>query len=75
MCSSISQDHSLSPFNIDQESMCKLLRNHHVRPDFVDAMFSFGDKKATPAEGPGSLVFRSINERSLGSSPIPLRPS
>jgi hypothetical protein len=74
ICSSISQDHSLSPFNIDEESMCRLLRNHHVPPDFVDVMFSFGDKKATSGEAPGSVVYRSINERSLGSSPIDLRP-
>ena len=38
---SISRKHSLRPFDITKESLCKILMRHAVKASFLDLLFGF----------------------------------
>ena len=58
---SITQKHSLSPFNITEQSMCKIFTTHQIPPGFLDILCGFGDKSHTADEGSASGVYSSFN--------------
>jgi len=58
---SITQKYSLSPFNITEQSMCKIFTQHHIPPGFLDILCGFGDKSHTADEGSASGVYSSFN--------------
>jgi len=58
---SITQDNSVSPFNIDEDSMCEVLKRHQVPSGFLDVICRFGDRQVFSDEGVGSVICNNPN--------------
>jgi hypothetical protein len=57
---SITQNHSLSPFNITERSMCSIFTQHQIPPGFLDIVCGFGDKSQTAEEGSANGIYSSF---------------
>jgi hypothetical protein len=66
--SSITQDNSVSPFNIDEDSMCEVLKRHQVPSGFLDVICRFGDRQVFSDEGVGSVICNNPNSSCRGTS-------
>ncbi|CZR50160.1 uncharacterized protein PAC_00032 [Phialocephala subalpina] len=61
---SICSPSSLKPFRITESAMTNLLTHHHIGSEFLDLLFSFGDKPRNAEVGLGSMTIKSRADES-----------
>ena len=58
--SAVSQQHSLAPLGILEESMRKVLTYHQVTPDFLTNLFACGEHPQASDAGSGNFTFHPL---------------